>query len=101
MKTLALRTDIPESREVHLTLPRDVPTGPAEIVLVIDSDERPAAGPAKIRTFGDLLASGFVGSWADRDDITDSAEFARQLREQTWRPRYSPDGEVVDDGAAR
>ena len=33
-------------------------------------------------TAADLLESGLVGFWADRQDIGDSQEFARRLREQ-------------------
>lgn len=84
MRTVTLTTDIPESREVHLTLPGDVPTGRAEIVLVIGSAEQRVAVGGRIRTFGDLLESGFVGSWRDRTDIADSAEYARLLREEAW-----------------
>ncbi|MCX6375855.1 MAG: hypothetical protein NTU88_07470, partial [Armatimonadetes bacterium] len=31
-------------------------------------------------TASELLNSGLVGIWADRDDIGDSSEFARKLR---------------------
>ena len=31
-------------------------------------------------TAKDLLESGLVGIWADRDDIGDSVEYARELR---------------------
>ena len=37
---------------------------------------------AKPRTAQDMLQSELVGLWADRDDITDSLGFARQLRRQ-------------------
>ena len=50
-----------------------------------------AARPAtagKPKTGRDLLAAleakGVIGVWADRKDIGDSVEFARQLREQAW-----------------
>jgi hypothetical protein len=33
-------------------------------------------------TARELAESGLVGIWADRDDITDSSEFARNLRER-------------------
>lgn len=32
-----------------------------------------------------LLDSGLIGLWQDRSDITDSATYARQLREQAQR----------------
>jgi hypothetical protein len=42
----------------------------------------PGGTPA---TAKDLIDSGFVGSWADRDDITDSQAFARELRRKAER----------------
>jgi hypothetical protein len=40
-------------------------------------------------TAQDLLQSGLVGLWANRDDIGDSTDFARSLRrkaEHRWEP---------------
>jgi len=43
----------------------------------------PGAPPARpYLTARRLLDSGLVGLWKDRDDIEDSAAYARQLREQ-------------------
>ncbi len=36
-----------------------------------------------IRTGADLIRSGLVGLWADRNDLGDSQEFARSLRRQS------------------
>jgi hypothetical protein len=36
-------------------------------------------------TLGELLESEFFGMWKDREDITDSAAYARHLRETAWR----------------
>jgi len=33
----------------------------------------------------DLLNAEFIGEWADRDDIGDTAEFAERLRQQSNR----------------
>lgn len=41
----------------------------------------PASGVEPI-TADELSKSEVIGMWADRDDITDSAEFARQLRKK-------------------
>lgn len=38
-------------------------------------------------TARELLNSGLVGLWRDRDEIEDSAAYARQLREQAQRRR--------------
>jgi hypothetical protein len=32
--------------------------------------------------FAALMANGFIGALADREDIGDSAEYARQLRQR-------------------
>ncbi len=79
VKTINFTADVPPNREVHITLPADVPTGPAEIVVVIASPAAPA-----VRTLGDLIRSEFFGMWRDRDDLGDSAEFARRLRAEAW-----------------
>jgi hypothetical protein len=40
-------------------------------------------------TAGEMLRimeeEGLIGMWKDRDDIGDSVEFARKLRERTWQ----------------
>jgi hypothetical protein len=80
VKTVNLNAEIPPNREIHITLPPDVPVGPAEIVLVVSSP----TGACR-STFGDLADSEFFGMWADRADIRDSAEFARDLRADAWK----------------
>jgi hypothetical protein len=39
----------------------------------------------------DLAGSELIGIWADRTDIADSREFARQLRRQAEQRRRTPD----------
>lgn len=38
--------------------------------------------------FAALMANGFIGALADREDIGDSAEYARQLRQRAWARRH-------------
>jgi len=78
--TLNLNADIPPNRELRITLPSDVPLGPAEIVLVVSS---PAA--VEVSTLEELLNSEFFGMWKDRSDILDSAQFAQRLRSDGWK----------------
>ena len=65
----------------------EVPVERWEEVLTFLHSLRPA-GPAEIgaekpiRTLGDILESGLVGLWAERTDIRDNREYARQLRQQ-------------------
>ncbi|MBI4573971.1 MAG: hypothetical protein HY713_11890 [candidate division NC10 bacterium] len=76
MKTVSIKTTIPENRRLVVDVPPDIPTGPAEVVVTALAGER----PGQAWTLGDLLQSGLVGLWGDRTDITDSVEFARALR---------------------
>lgn len=78
-RTINLTTEVPDSREVRIKLPDDVPPGPAEMVVIVAS-RSPTAG----HTLGDLARSEFFGMWRDRTDIGDSVEFARRLRSEAW-----------------
>ncbi len=80
MKTINLKTDIPVNRELHITLPADVPAGPAELVVVISSSNN-----AGTSTLGELAESEFFGMWRDRSDISDSGTFACDLRSEGWK----------------
>jgi hypothetical protein len=79
IKTVSLTTGVPPDHELRIVLPEEIPPGPAEIVVVVASHA--AAGESHL---GDLANSDFFGMWRDREDIGDSAEFARRLREQAW-----------------
>jgi len=85
LKTFTVQTEIPPGREIHIKVPGDVPTGPAEVVVIIVSSEAPseAAGTA-----AEMLRSPLFGLWADRDDIGDSITFARHLRAQAEQRCY-------------
>ena len=54
-----------------------------------ERDVRVADGRPATMTAAEMLAifeeEGFIGMWKDRDDIGDSGEFARKLRDPTWR----------------
>jgi hypothetical protein len=76
MKTIACKVVIPTDRQLHISVPEDVPPGPAEVVVVIV----PKALPEKRGTAGDLLRSPLFGIWKERTDIGDSREYARELR---------------------
>jgi hypothetical protein len=52
-------------------------------------EEGTHAGERKVLTLGDLLESPLVGMWADREDIEDGAEFARQLRDRASKREVS------------
>ena len=80
VRTVNVSAEIPPNREIHITLPPDIPVGPAEIVVVVSS----AANPG-VSTLGELAESEFFGVWKDRPDITDSLQFAHGLRSEGWK----------------
>jgi hypothetical protein len=53
-----------------------------EVLLLFTSSERSKRPRLTARK---LLDSGLIGLWKERTDITDSAAYARQLREQAQR----------------
>ena len=80
IRTVNLNADIPPDRELRITLPADVPVGPAEIVLVVSSSDRSSG-----RTLSDFKNSELFGMWRNRSDIIDSVQFARGLRSEGWK----------------
>jgi hypothetical protein len=76
MRTITSKVVIPMDRQLHISVPEDVPPGPAEIVLVIVPETASGSG----LTAGELLRSPLFGIWKDRTDIEDSVEYARKLR---------------------
>lgn len=59
VKTVILNTEIPANRELRITLPEDVPTGSAAIIVTVSFP-----GPSTAPTFGDLLSSAISGCGA-------------------------------------
>lgn len=55
-----------------------------DIELIVLPETRPSNERPPL-TSRDLLNSGLIGLWKDRDDIGDSVEFARHLREKAQR----------------
>ena len=47
-----------------------------------DSSSSTATPPAAVKDGVDLRDSGLIGLWADREDITNNHEFARELRRE-------------------
>jgi len=79
VRRVEISTEIPPDREMTITLPDDVPIGPADVVVLVDSKEENG-----VRTLGDLAASEFFGMWKNRTDIDDSSNFAERLRREAW-----------------
>ncbi len=64
---------------------------PRDRTLLIHVQKSPASVAPKARlTARELLNSGMVGLWRDRQDIGDSSQFARTLRERAQRREDRP-----------
>ena len=74
-----VEAEIPVSRELRLTLPREMPLGPVQVLITSTAKQ-----DGQNETLGALLRSEFFGIWRDREDIADSMRFARQLRRRAW-----------------
>ena len=82
MEPLEVRQVIDKDGEVLIT---GLPYRKGQSVRVVVFP-RPAAPPSRRRlTVGRLRRSGLIGMWQDRDDIGDSAVYARALRDQAQR----------------
>lgn len=78
MNAIRITTTIEQDGEIHLSnLP--LKKGQQVEMIVLTNVLPPEPVPL---TAARLLESGLIGLWEDRDDIDDSAAYARQLREQ-------------------
>lgn len=78
MNAIRITTTIEQDGEIHLSnLP--LKKGQQVEMIVLTNVLPPEPVPL---TAARLLESGLIGLWDDRDDIDDSAAYARQLREQ-------------------
>jgi hypothetical protein len=82
MEAVRLQRVIEKDGELLLT---DLPCKKGQRVEVIVLSELPASLQPQRLTAKRLLESELVGLWQDREDITDSAVYARQLREKAQR----------------
>ena len=82
MDAIRIYTTVEQDGEIHLSnLP--LKRGQRVEMIVLPETAAPAERPPL--TAGALLASGLIGLWEGREDIVDSLEFARRLRDQAQR----------------
>lgn len=80
MNTIILHGVITEDGRLEIELPKDLPAGKVEVIIRPESVEG-------VR-LGDIVDSELAGLWADREDIQDSGEYARELRRRASRRGY-------------
>jgi hypothetical protein len=79
METITVKGVITDDGQLKVEIPPDLPPGPVEVEI------RPEVPRVEGVTLGELLESGLLGLWKNREDITDSVEFARELRKRASR----------------
>ena len=82
MEAVRLHRIIEKDGELLIT---DLPCKKGQRVEIIVLPEPPSLPQPPQLTAKRLLESDVVGLWQDREDVTDSAAFARQLREEAQR----------------
>lgn len=82
MQAIRVQQTVKKSGELTITNLPVVKGQQVEVLLLFTFPERP---PRPRLTARQLLNSGLIGLWKERTDITDSAGYARQLREQAQR----------------
>lgn len=83
MEAIRLKHTITKSGELHITNLSVVEGQQIELLLLFTPKTKPKS--RKKLTARQLLNSGLIGMWKDRNDIPDSVEYARRLREQAQR----------------
>ena len=86
MDAIRIYTTVEQDGEIHLA---NLPVKRGQRVEMIVLPEPTATTQRPARTAADLLASGLVGLWDGREDITGSSAFARQLRDQAQHRQHS------------
>lgn len=84
MEAIRLQRVVEKDGEIFLT---GLPYKKGQCVEMILLSDRSAASGRPRLTARQLLSSELIGLWEDRNDIEDSAAYARQLREQAQNRR--------------
>jgi len=84
MEALRVNTVVKKDGEIMMTGLPYKKGDRVELILLVQPATRTQRRPLTARA---LRRSGLVGLWKNRNDIQDSAAYARQLREQAQRRR--------------
>lgn len=90
MEAIKLNTIIKKDGEISI---KGVPFKKGqdiEMIILIDSNNN---GNKKFSTVNTLLKSDIIGIWQNRNDITDSSDFASKLRDKSQNRKFSNDND--------
>lgn len=71
--------------KLEVDLPENVEDCEVEVTVAVVAEAEETLSPEEMlqfegKTLGEILDSRLVGTWSDRDDITDSGTFVEELR---------------------
>jgi len=87
MTRIVITTRVHSDGSLHLDLPAGSADPNSNVQITVEA--MPVEAKRTLLA-SDLLQSDLVGIWANREDIGDSREFARRLRDQAQRRRPTP-----------
>jgi hypothetical protein len=85
MKRIVVKARVSSDGVLHLHLPIGQTEADKEVQVTVEATAPAPLGKQQTLSACDLLNSGLVGMWAERNDVGDSREFARRLREQAQK----------------
>ena len=84
MEAIRINKLVEKDGEISIT---GLPYKKGQLIEMIILPESSNVPEGNYMTVKDLLDSGLVGIWKDRDDIKDSTAYARKLRKQAQKRR--------------
>ncbi|MFM6012033.1 MAG: hypothetical protein ACKO99_15525 [Dolichospermum sp.] len=84
MQAIRLQKTIEKNGEISFQNLPVVAGQEVEVIVLLS----PITAKKKVLTARELLDSNLIGLWEEREDITDSLTYSRQLREQSQRRNY-------------
>ncbi|CAG0927143.1 hypothetical protein TFLX_00382 [Thermoflexales bacterium] len=81
MLATKLKGKVTPNRKLIVDIPAEIVPGAVEVILLQDKPAKPVKSSSR------KVKHPAFGIWADRDDITDSAEFAAELRAKVEQRR--------------
>jgi hypothetical protein len=78
MQAIAIRTRIPASRKIRLTLPRSIPAGETDLIVVV-GEHKPRIGTLKKATGRQIRRSRIFGLWKKKKGMKDELSLIKHI----------------------
>lgn len=84
MNRMVVKSTVGSDGMLHLDVPIGMESANQEVQVTVEPVSQ------RTMTAADLLQSGLVGLWANRNDLGNSQDFARRLREEAQTRKGNP-----------